>query len=98
MFILLLASQLAQINCPEWLPGTNQVLPQGITLTREQKVKNNLRCYCSIVKPSEEECRNLYPPEVCERRTNRWIQENIVNLILTPTPHVKRWRMISIEP
>lgn len=98
MLTLLLLAGLSQINCPEWLPGTDQVLPMGVTLSREQKIKNNLKCYCKIVKPAEIECLKIRSPELCTRRTSDWIRDNITNIILPNQTNPLRWRLVTIEP
>ena len=98
MFTLILLASLPNLECPEWLPGTNQILPAGVTLTKEEKLKNNLRCYCEIVKPAENECIQTRAPEICRRRTNNWIDENITRLVLDNRVTARRWRLITVEP
>ena len=97
LFLFFLAS-LPQIECPEWLPGTNQVLPPGVTLTIDQKLKNNLRCYCEVVKPAETKCLKTRAPEICHRRTENWIENNITNVVLRGQATARKWRLITVEP
>ena len=98
MILSIILAGLAQIHCPEWLPGTNRILPPGVTLTKDQKLKNNLRCYCQIVKPAEEDCLKRNLPDACRERTSNWVAENITNLIVSSQRPPKRWRLMTIEP
>ena len=56
------AYQLQQIKCPKWVPGTNQILPQGVTLSPELELKNRVRCYCKVVKEKERQCIAQHVP------------------------------------
>lgn len=103
--MLILSSILAMANinqtpvCPEWLPGTNQVLPQGINLSREQKIKNLMRCYCEIVVPSESRCRKTKSKTQCKSRTDRWFELVFMPLMNNNFQRVpERYRIMSIEP
>jgi len=98
LFTLLLLVNLSPIQCPNWLPGTDAVLPVGTYLTREQKVTNLLRCYCKVVKAEEALCRERYDAEVCRRRSARWIKENIMSLMIPQRLVSPPIRIISIEP
>ena len=98
MILVFFFAGLAQIHCPEWLPGTDRVLPAGVTLTKEQKLKNNLKCYCQIVKPAEIECLKRNLPDMCRQRTAAWVTENIANVVLSNQALVRRWRLMTIEP
>ena len=40
------AYQLQEINCPKWVPGTNHVMPAGVSLSPELELQNRVRCYC----------------------------------------------------
>ena len=50
------AYNLDQIQCPKWLPGTNEILPQGVTLSPDLELENRVRCYCEVVKAKEADC------------------------------------------
>ena len=47
------AYNLEQIQCPKWVPGSDQVLPQGVSLSPELELENRVRCYCEVVKAKE---------------------------------------------
>ena len=34
------AYQMQDITCPQWVPGTDRVLPRGVTLSPELALKN----------------------------------------------------------
>ena len=34
------AYQMQNITCPKWVPGTNEILPHGVTLSPELELKN----------------------------------------------------------
>ena len=70
---------LEQIECPKWGPGTNEILPPGVTLSPQLALQNTMRCYCQVVKVKERECvRNRVPKEICLRRTSDWVQQNLL--------------------
>ena len=98
------AYQMQQINCPKWVPGTNQVVPAGVTLSPSLELQNRVRCYCEVVKRMERECieRNI-PKTICLSRTSQWVEENLslyngfqFNNRINPLP--VRDRMMTIEP
>lgn len=99
--VLMIASlQTETLQCPKWVPGTNEVLPEGITLSPEQELVNRVRCYCEVIKPLESQCiQQGYPQEACRQKTTLWISRNLslatLNM-LTPVP--RRARMINVEP
>ena len=101
---MLLASLLflsTPVECPQWLPGTDIILPAGTYLTREQKVKNLLRCYCEIVKQREISCLENHSPEYCANKTSAWFRHNVMPMIIPNTvaiPPNRQVRMLSIEP
>ena len=100
MLLFFLFASLSPIECPKWLPNTNQILPAGVTLSKAQLLKNNLRCYCEIVVPLERGCLENYSQEQCTQRTKEWVNINIVSLsqeliLLNKGP---RWRIMSIVP
>jgi len=98
LLTLLLLANLSPIQCPDWLPGTNVILPPGTYLTREQKVANLLRCYCEVVKAEEALCKESYRDEDCRRRSSKWIKENIMPLMIPQRLVSPPVRIISIEP
>ncbi len=100
MLSLIVVASLAAIECPKWLPGTNQVLPQGIQLSPQQELENRLRCYCSVVKPAEMVCLQRNSREDCEERTRSWVTSNFPNFNPRPglVPPRRTLRMLSIEP
>ena len=94
-----------QIQCPRWLPGTNQILAQGISLSPELELQNRVRCYCEVVKVKEAQCLARHvPASICKARTRIWVRDNLlikegfqlVKDIIAPAP--RRDRMISLEP
>jgi hypothetical protein len=101
---ILLAS-LPAISCPKYLPNTNVVLDEDVYLTHEQNVSNLMRCYCEVVMSKERVCReNHDQPAECRERTNLWIRNNILSLMLArqyltlPPVPVRNTRIISIDP
>ena len=93
------------IECPNWLPGTNEVLPPQVTLRREDRVRNLLRCYCEVVKVEEKRCiQKGTSPEACKEKTLSWYRDVFVpsattllgNGLVPPVPN--RMRMMTIEP
>ena len=98
------AYQMQNITCPQWVPGTNQVLPAGVTLSPELKLKNKVRCYCEVVIPKERECiRMRIPLNLCKARTATWIEDNLMlkeNFRRTNGVQVlpRRDRMINVQP
>ncbi len=100
MLVWLFLANLSPIECPKWLPGTNVILADNVHLTREQEVKNLMRCYCEIVKKQEALCIRDNDREACRERTNRWFQENVAPLITQQAyaPPRRQLRVLSIEP
>ena len=97
---------LEYIECPKWLPNTNEVLPAGVTLSMDLELANRVRCYCEVVKAKEQECIDSRVPEnVCLARTKDWVDKNLMikqgfQLVngnsLAPVP--TRDRMINVRP
>lgn len=103
MILALILASLPAIECPNWLPGTTEILPPGVALSPEQQVKNLMRCYCEIVKPLEDQCiRQRMSPRLCRQRTERWLREEVFSRLSntgqTVLPAPTRGRIISIEP
>ncbi len=104
MNLLLLIVAIASfppITCPVYLPGTDVVIPDGTYLAHEQSVSNLMRCYCETVVPAERSCRRDYSKAECKERTDQWIRENILSLMLRnrlPSPPNRGWRVISVDP
>ena len=99
------AYRLQQIECPKWVPGTNQVLPQGVSLSPELELKNRVRCYCEVVKLKERQCLAQYvPANICKARTAAWVEDNLslkqngFQLVNGVAPSPRRDRMINVEP
>ena len=98
------AYQLQQINCPKWVPGTNQVMPAGITLSPELELQNRVRCYCEVVKRMERECIDRHIPRtICLSRTTQWVEDNLAlmngfRLVNGAMPVPARDRMMNVEP
>ena len=98
------AYQLENISCPKWVPGTNEILPAGVTLSPELELKNRVRCYCEVVKAKEQECATMRIPwNICKARTAAWVEDNLMlrenfRRAQAPAPLPQRDRMISIEP
>jgi hypothetical protein len=64
------AYQMQTITCPKWVPGTNEVLPVGVTLSPQLELENRVRCYCEVVKQKEQECIARHvPANLCKART-----------------------------
>ena len=98
------AYQMQDIKCPKWVPGTNQILPRGVTLAPGLALKNKMRCYCEVVKVKERECiaRNV-PKNLCVARTAAWVEDNLTlrenfRRTQTPAPIPQRDRMMNVEP
>ena len=98
------AYKVEQIQCPKWVPGTNQVLPQGVSLSPELELKNRVRCYCEVVKAKEAQCLARHvPATICKARTARWVEDNLklkesfqlVNGVSSPP---RRDRKMNVEP
>tara|TARA_R110002051_G_scaffold140136_2_gene212938 strand:- start:1928 stop:2275 length:348 start_codon:yes stop_codon:yes gene_type:complete len=98
------AYQLQQIKCPKWVPGTNQILPQGVTLSPELELKNRVRCYCKVVKEKERQCIAQHvPASICKARTAQWVEDNLklkesFQLVNGVSPLPRRDRMMNVEP
>jgi hypothetical protein len=85
---------LEQIECPNWLPGTEEVVPEGVSLSPQGQLRNKMRCYCQIVKVKEREClQGRAPAEICKRRTLDWIKNN-----LEPSVKVVQSNVLMILP
>lgn len=98
---ILIASP-AAITCQKYLPGTDALLPDDAYLTHKQTVSNLMRCYCEVVMPAERECRKNYYRADCSERTDQWIRDNIISLMVNrhqvrPPPN-RSTRIISIDP
>ena len=98
------AYQLRNIQCPQWVPGTNRILPAGVELSPDLKLKNLARCFCEVVKVEEQRCiaANV-PKSLCKDRTNAWIEDNLqirqqYSEVTTPVQLPHRDRMINVEP
>ena len=110
LFILVFANmfnqayQMTNIECPQWVPGTNEILPAGVELSPRLKLKNLARCYCEVVKVEEKRCINArIPKNLCKARTAAWIEDNLqirerYGLVDRPVPLPNRDRMMNVEP
>ncbi len=110
LFLLVFANmfnqvyQMQTITCPKWVPGTNQILPAGVSLSPELELKNRVRCYCEVVMPQERGCiANNVPKNLCKARTAAWVEDNLMlkenfrrTQAVVPLP--QRDRMINVEP
>jgi hypothetical protein len=96
------AYQLQEITCPKWIPGSNRLLPAGVTLSPSLELKNRVRCFCEVVKAKEQECINMrIPRNICTDRTAAWVEDNLMlreNFRRAQAPVPQRDRMINIEP
>lgn len=87
LFVLLLSANTSfhpqtPILCRQYYPGTNQIVPEGIPFnyTPQQKVLNNLKCYCEVVKPLETLCiDNGYDRADCLAKTANWATLNLID-------------------
>jgi hypothetical protein len=69
---------LEKISCPKWLPGTDEILPENMTLAPALELQNTMRCYCQVVKVKERSCINAgVPTNLCKQRTKDWVRDNI---------------------
>ena len=68
--------QQERISCPKWIGDSDAVAPPGVSISEEQKRNNTLRCYWQVVKPIEWRCKRNNPAAQCQRRTNRWLNDN----------------------
>jgi len=70
---------LQQIQCPNWIPGTNEIMPEQMTLSPALDLQNKMRCYCQVVKVKEREClADNVPRNLCIERTKDWVTANLV--------------------
>jgi len=98
------AYNLQNITCPKWVPGTDQILPAGVTLSPELELENRVRCYCEFVKAKEIEClRRHIPATICKARTRIWVENNLklkeaFQLVNGISPAPRRDRMMNVEP
>ena len=98
------AYQLQAIDCPKYVPGTNQLLPAGVTLSPDLELQNRIRCYCEVVKYKERECiRARVPSNLCKARTAAWVQDNLMlkknyRRIDAVQPLPQRDRMMNVNP
>tara|TARA_R110000851_G_scaffold229268_1_gene381938 strand:- start:2316 stop:2657 length:342 start_codon:yes stop_codon:yes gene_type:complete len=74
--LILLASPLSDVECPNWIGDGNTVAPPGVSLSAEQKRLNRLRCYWQVVKPAEWQCKRQSPAWQCKERTDNWLTAN----------------------
>ena len=110
LFLLIFANlfnqayQMQNITCPKWVPGSDRVLPAGVTLSPQLELENRVRCYCEVVKQKEQECIDRHvPANLCKARTAQWVEDNLklrqpllnVNGVM-PLP--QRDQMINVEP
>jgi len=110
LFLLIFANmfnqayQMQDITCPKWVPGTNQTLPAGVTLSPELELQNRVRCYCQVVMPQERGCiANNIPKNLCKARTAAWVEDNLrlqENFRRAQSPALipQRDRMINVQP
>jgi hypothetical protein len=110
LFLLLFSTffnqtyQLRQIECPRWMPGSNEVLPQGVVLSPALELQNKVRCYCEVVKRKERQCIARHvPASICKERTSVWVADNLslknsFRLVNGVAPAPRRDRMMSFEP
>ena len=69
---------LEQIQCPRWIPESNVVLPDDISISPAMELHNKMRCFCQVVKAKEQECLNTNVPKaICLQRTQDWVTENL---------------------
>ena len=89
------------VQCPKWLPGTNHVLPPGVTLAPAQETQNVFRCYCEIVKPAVKKCMERKTKEECTNLEQDWLSRETAKMYAkfrTLPTLPRRPRIISIEP
>jgi hypothetical protein len=110
LFLLIFANlfnqayNIEQIQCPRWLPGTDQILSQGISLSPELELQNRIRCYCEVVKAKEAQCLARHvPATICKARTRLWVENNLklkesFQLVHGVSPPPQRDRMMNVEP
>jgi hypothetical protein len=99
-----LAYNLQQIKCPRWLPGSDELVPQGVVLPQNLQLQNKVRCFCEVVKREEQRClRRQVPGTICKERTSDWVRDNLALLggdnqghQISPVP--MRDRAISVQP
>ena len=110
LFILVFANifnqayQMTNIECPQWVPGTNEILPAGVELSPRLKLKNLARCYCEVVEVEEKRCIDAnIPKNLCKARTAQWVEDNLLlnqgyQLLNQVAPAPTRDRMVNVEP
>ena len=93
---------LEDIQCPNWVPDSDEILPQEVTLSPAMELHNKMRCYCQVVKAKEQECLDdNVPRAVCLKRTKDWVNKNLTlknknlpnGLVKLPTRNV----IINVE-
>jgi hypothetical protein len=69
---------LEEIQCPKWVPDSEQLLPQEVSLSPTMELHNKMRCYCQVVKVKERECLDEHVPRmICIQRTKDWVDANL---------------------
>ena len=102
--LILLGSPSDPIVCPNWLPGTDSVLPVGVTLSPALRLENKVRCYCEVVLLKEGECiRQGFSRTQCVKRTKDWVSKNLLlnereESSGVPTRRSQIPRMVNVEP
>ena len=97
LLTVIFSSLNSPIECRNYIPGTDQVVPRNITYryTPEQAMINKLRCYCEVVKRVERQCiRTQGRARQCRERTERWVVENIMPKALPRVADIPRRNVI----
>jgi hypothetical protein len=69
---------LEDIQCPKWVPGTDELLPQEVSLSPAMELHNKMRCFCQVVKSKERDCiDDNVPRAICLQRTKSWVDTNL---------------------
>lgn len=78
MFVsVMMAALLSLPVCPDWISDDSQVVaPEGVMLSEEQRVKNQLRCFTSLILPWEVACRRNNSSSYCKSKVSLWLRNN----------------------
>ena len=72
--VFLLLGSLSPLECPRWIGDGPDVAPPGVSVSTEQQKRNYLRCYWTVIKPAERRCRENFPLDRCQQRTEEWLR------------------------
>ena len=91
------------IQCLKYLPGTNQALPAGVEYryTKDQKLMNDMRCFCEIVKPLETQCIDRgIEKRLCVAKTHNWVMNTLTTQLRPVIANIPARKnvIVNIQP